>query len=95
MPLKMYVSNVALHVVGKLTPEERTYIPESETGKVFLRARIYVLIYAAVIALAIYTRSLLPLMYIGLPNFLRGLADGDLRATPSTPGWRRTCSITA
>ena len=25
----------ALHVLGKLTPEERTYIPESEHGKVF------------------------------------------------------------
>ncbi len=67
--LKMYVNNVALHVVGKLTPEERTYIPESETQKLFFRARVYVLIYAGVIALAIYTRSILPLMFIGLPAF--------------------------
>jgi Na+-transporting NADH:ubiquinone oxidoreductase subunit F len=66
--LKMYVNNVALHVVGKLTPEERTYIPESEYKKLFIRARIYVLIYVAVIAFAIYTRSILPLMFIGLPN---------------------------
>ena len=65
----MYVSNVALHLTGKLTPEERTYIPESEHKKLFLRARIYVLIYAGVIAFSIYTGSILPLMYIGLPNF--------------------------
>jgi MocE subfamily Rieske [2Fe-2S] domain protein len=66
--LKMYVSNVALHLTGKLTPEEKTYIPEAEHQKLFLRARIYVLIYAIVFGLAIYTRSILPLMYIGLPN---------------------------
>ena len=31
-----------------MTPAERTYIPESEFGKVFWRARIYLLIYLAV-----------------------------------------------
>jgi len=66
--LKMYVSNVALHLTGKLTPEELTYIPESEHQKLFVRARIYVLIYAAVIGVSIYLGSILPLMYIGLPN---------------------------
>ncbi len=64
-----YWQNVFLHCTGKLTPAELTYIPQSEHGKVFLRARIYVLIYAGVIALAVYTRSILPLMYIGLPSF--------------------------
>ena len=66
--LKMYVSNVALHLTGRLTPEELTYIPESEHNKLFVRARIYVLIYACLIAFAIYTGSILPLMFIGLPN---------------------------
>ena len=63
-----YFHNVLLHCVGKLTPAEKTYIPESEYGKVFLRARIYFLIYASTIGLAIYQRSFLPLMFIGLPN---------------------------
>jgi hypothetical protein len=63
-----YIRTTLLHVTGRLTPEELTFIPEFEHGKVILRARIYFLIYAAVIALAIYTRSLLPLLYIGLPN---------------------------
>lgn len=65
---RKYIHNVLLHCTGKLTPEERTYIPETEYGKVILRARIYVLIYAGVIGLAIATGSILPLLYVGLPN---------------------------
>ena len=53
----------------RLDPAEETYIPEEERYKVFRNARIYLLIYASVIGLAIYTRSFLPLMYIGLPSF--------------------------
>ena len=63
-----YFRTVLTHITGRLTPEELTFIPEFEKGKVILRARIYVLIYAAVIALAIYLRSPLPLLYVGLPN---------------------------
>ena len=66
--LKMYVSNVALHLTGRLTPEEITYIPPSEHKKLFLRARIYLLIYAALIAYSIYIGSILPLMFVGLSN---------------------------
>lgn len=65
---RKYLKNVPLHVTGKLTPEEATFIPASEIGAVVMRARIYALIYIAVIALALYTRSILPLMYIGLPS---------------------------
>jgi len=57
-----------LHAVGKMKPDEKTYIPESEYGTVFFKARIYLLIYAGVIGLAIYQQSILPLMYIGLPT---------------------------
>jgi len=64
-----YFQAVWLHVRGKLTPAERTYLPEAEFGKVFLRARIYLLIYLAVLALAVATRSILPLLFIGLPAF--------------------------
>ena len=63
-----YYRSVLRHAAGRMTPEERTYIPESEFGKVFLRARIYLLIYLAVIGLAVATRSILPLLFIGLPN---------------------------
>ena len=67
-----YFRNVALHCVGRLTPEEKTYVPESEYAKVFLRARIYMLIYLSVLGLAVYYRSLLPLMYIGFPQLYGG-----------------------
>ena len=67
--LRMYVSNVLLHCTGRLTPEEQTYIPQSEHGKLIFRARLYVLIYAGLIAFSIYSGSILPLMYVGLSNF--------------------------
>jgi fatty acid desaturase len=60
---------VVLHCFGELTAVEQTYIPESERPKVFRTARIWALIYLAVIALAIATKSVLPLMFVGLPSF--------------------------
>ena len=68
MALRMYVRNVFLHCVGRLTPEEITYIPETEHAKVFARARIYILVYVGVIALSIHSGSILPLMFIGLSS---------------------------
>ncbi len=62
-----YFRHVLLHCAGRLTPEERTYIPESEYESVFLRARIVLAIYTGVIGLAIYHRSILPLMFVGFP----------------------------
>jgi Na+-transporting NADH:ubiquinone oxidoreductase subunit F len=60
---------MAIHACGKLTADERTFIPQSEHHKVYFKARIYLLIYAVTIGLSIYLGSILPLMYIGLPNF--------------------------
>jgi MocE subfamily Rieske [2Fe-2S] domain protein len=66
--MPVYFKRVLLHCTGRLTPEEKTFIPESEYGKVILRARVYAFIYIGVIALAIGMHSILPLMFIGLPN---------------------------
>jgi MocE subfamily Rieske [2Fe-2S] domain protein len=63
-----YFRTLLLHVAGRMTPAERTFIPETESGKVYWRARLYLFIYLAVIALAVGTRSILPLMFIGLPT---------------------------
>jgi MocE subfamily Rieske [2Fe-2S] domain protein len=63
-----YFRKVVLHCTGRLKAEEKTFIPESEYEKVFVRARIYFLIYLGVIGLAIYEHSLLPLLFIGLPT---------------------------
>jgi len=64
-----YFRTVFLHSTGKLNRQEATYIPASEAPKVFWRARLYLLVYAAVILAAIASRSILPLMLIGLPTF--------------------------
>lgn len=63
-----YFRQILTHAFGRIAPEEKTYIPESEFPKVFRKARIYVAIYAAVLAVALATRSILPLMYVGLVN---------------------------
>lgn len=63
------IRKMIIHAAGELTQAEKTYIPESEHKKVYLRAKIYILVYAVVIGSAIYNNTWLPLMYIGLPGF--------------------------
>ena len=60
---------ILLHCFGRLTSEEKTYIPETEYSRVFWTARVWALIYAATIGWALAMRSILPLMLIGLPSF--------------------------
>jgi len=64
-----YIRNVVLHSLGRITAEEATYIPQAEYGNVYFRARIYLLVYASVVAACILKGSILPLMFVGLPNF--------------------------
>jgi fatty acid desaturase len=63
------LKKVLLHCRGRLTAEEKTYIPESEHGRVFLVAEIWATIYLAVIVTCVVTGSLLPAMLVGLPTF--------------------------
>ncbi|MFN0115983.1 MAG: fatty acid desaturase family protein [Paracoccaceae bacterium] len=56
------------NAVSGPTAGERSFIPESEWPKVTRVARISLAIYAATVALAIWTGSILPLMVIGLPR---------------------------
>jgi Na+-transporting NADH:ubiquinone oxidoreductase subunit F len=63
-----YPQRLLMHFFGRMRADEKTYIPETEFPKVFLRARIYLLIYAASIGLSIYLRSTLPIFLICLPN---------------------------
>ena len=64
-----YFKGILLHSMGRMSADEKTYIPETEFPKVFLRARICVAIYAAVIALSVAERSILPFMLAGFTNF--------------------------
>lgn len=63
-----YFKAIVRHTFGKMSDAEKTFIPESEFGKIFWRARIYLAIYAGVIATSIATMSILPLLFIGLPH---------------------------
>jgi fatty acid desaturase len=63
-----YISKVAVHALGRLTPDEATFIPDSERSKVYWIARAHILIYVVFIGWAVAIRSILPLMYVGLPS---------------------------
>jgi MocE subfamily Rieske [2Fe-2S] domain protein len=66
---RSFVSKVLLHASGRISAEERTFIPESEFPKVYRIARIYLALHVLVIAAAILTRSWLPVFLFLLPQF--------------------------
>lgn len=61
--------NLLLHARGRLTADERSFIPESEFPAIHRVARIYVAIFAAVIVACVAAGSILPAMLVGLPSF--------------------------
>ena len=63
-----YFRQIVLHSFGRMSAEEKTFIPEMEFSKVYRNARIYVAIYLVVIALAFYTHSFFPLFMVGFTN---------------------------
>lgn len=63
-----YFKRIVQHSFGRMAADEKTFIPESEYPKVYFRAKIYVVIYASVIGLALYAGSILPLLFVGLTN---------------------------
>jgi fatty acid desaturase len=64
----IFVHKLILHASGRLTDDESTFVPASERATVYRTARIYLAIYAFVIAACVYFRSILPAMLIGLPS---------------------------
>ena len=71
-----YFKQIVVHSCGRMLEDEKTFVPETEFPRVFFRARIYVAIYAAVILLAIEKRSIMPLLFIGLPGILGSWLGG-------------------
>lgn len=63
-----YFSRLLQHSFGRMTADEKTYIPGTEFRKIFRKARVHLAIYALVAALAIGTRSWFPLFLIGFAN---------------------------
>lgn len=63
-----FIPRIIANALSGPTAEEKTFVPQSEWGKVQRIGIIYVAIYAATIALAVWMQSILPLMMIGLPR---------------------------
>ncbi|HEX5791367.1 MAG TPA: fatty acid desaturase, partial [Luteolibacter sp.] len=66
---RSFFPKILMHAFGGISPEEKTFIPESEFPKVHRNARIYLAIYLAVIASAIAMHSWLPIFLFVLPQF--------------------------
>jgi fatty acid desaturase len=66
------LGHILLHTTGQLTEAESTFIPERFRPEVYRIARVWLAIFAAVIAACIRLHSILPAMLIGLPTFYGG-----------------------
>jgi Na+-transporting NADH:ubiquinone oxidoreductase subunit F len=66
---KIYFPGLLLHVRGKMSDAEKTFIPESEFPKVYRNARIILALYAAVFVIALALQSWIPVFLIVLPHF--------------------------
>ncbi len=63
-----YFRHLVLHTFGRMSDDEKTYIPASQFPQIYLKARVSLLVYLGVVVLALATHSFLPLLFIGLPN---------------------------
>jgi fatty acid desaturase len=57
-----------IHASGRLSEEERTFVPAQEEHKVYRTSRLWLAIYALTVITAVVTRSWLPLVLIGGPR---------------------------
>ena len=60
--------HMLVHATGRLNCEEKSFVPEMERPRVYRQARVWTVIYAAVIATSVATDSILPLLLIGGPR---------------------------
>lgn len=63
-----FIPTLIQNAMSGPTAAEKTFVPQSEWGKVQRVALIHLSIYVATIALAVWMGSILPLMVIGLPR---------------------------
>ena len=59
---------LARNALGRMSPDERDYIPASEIPKAVFWARVHMAIYLATLVAALWMGSILPFMLIGLPR---------------------------
>ena len=63
-----FFPNLIRNALAGPNADEKTFVPQSEWGKVQRVAQIHLAIYLATVALALWMHSILPLMVIGLPR---------------------------
>jgi Na+-transporting NADH:ubiquinone oxidoreductase subunit F len=63
-----YVPSILRHAFGRVTEEERTFLPESEFPKVYRNARRILAVNLAVIAAAIVFKTWIPIFLVLLPH---------------------------
>jgi len=66
---RSYFPSVIRHALGRITDDERTFIPETQFSKIFRNARIIVAIYALTFASAIFFQTWAPIFFIVIPHF--------------------------
>jgi len=59
------IRHMLTYAAGGIPADEQTFIPEMERPKVILVARIWLAVHLAAIALAIYSGSILPMLFVG------------------------------
>jgi fatty acid desaturase len=59
---------LARHAMGRLSPDEADYVPQSDRAKAYRVARVHMAIYGATLAATLLFQSWLPLVLIGLPR---------------------------
>ena len=57
------------HAAGRLSEDEKDFVPTTERAKVYRVARIWLVVYAAVGAACVATGGILPALLVGLPRF--------------------------
>lgn len=62
------LASMVLHASGRLSAEERTFVPAEEARKVVRTSRIWLAIYLAVVAAAVASGSWVPLVLVGGPR---------------------------
>lgn len=66
---RTYFPSVLRHALGRVTNDERTFIPESEFPKIYRNARIILALYLATIITAILMKSWVPIFLVVIPHF--------------------------
>jgi fatty acid desaturase len=60
-----YFPSLARHALGRLSEDEKTFVPEQERAGVYRTARVHLALHLAIVALAFVLGSVLPLLLAG------------------------------